>query len=196
MHENKHNLKKYVGITSKENPNHRWNNGRGYKENPHFYSAICKYGWDEFNHLIISSGLDKNTAKKIECGLIQLWNTQDRRFGYNATAGGDGTPNFHPSEETRAKLSRARKKENLSVETLQRRSESLRGRKFSDEHKKKIGDSNSKAIKMYDKDGNYISYFRGARDAEIQLGISHSHISQCCHGRRNSAGGYIWKFAQ
>ena len=112
------------------------------------------------------------------------------------TSGGDGTPGYYPSAETRAKLSEARKKENLSAETLKRRSDGLKGRKFSDEHKSKIGAGNSKAIDMFDLTGAYLGSFDSAHKAEIELGVSHSHISQCCHGHRASAGGYKWKFAQ
>lgn len=195
VHTNKLNGKRYVGITSKSKVEHRWNSGRGYKENPHFYSAITKYGWDSFTHEILFDGMSGQEAKAKEIELIREWRTQDARYGYNMTSGGDGTPDYHPSEETRKKLSNARRKENLSEETLQRRSEGLRGRKFSDEHKKKIGDGNSKRIKMFTKDGVLMKVFRSARDAEEELGISHSHISQCCHGSRQSAGGYQWQFA-
>lgn len=111
------------------------------------------------------------------------------------TSGGDGTPGYHPSEETRQKLSVARRRENLSEETLKRRSESLRGRRFSDEHKRKIGDANSKPINMLSKTGELIRSFSSAREAEVTLGISHSHISQCCTGKRKSTGGYMWSFA-
>ena len=195
VHTNIFNNKKYIGVTSKENPNHRWNSGRGYMENPHFYSAIEKYGWDCFSHEILFDGLDETEAKEMEKYLIALYNTQDPEFGYNMTSGGDGTPGYHPSEETRKKLSTARMRENLSEETLRRRSDGLKGRQFSDEHKRKIGDGNSKEICMYSKDGTYIRSFRSAHDAELELGISHSHISQCCTGNRNSSGGYVWKFA-
>lgn len=196
VHTNKLNSKRYVGITSKENPNHRWNSGRGYKENTHFYSAIKKYGWDNFKHQILFDSLTETQAKQIEKYLIAIWNLQDNRYGYNMTSGGDGTPNYHPSSETRAKLSAARRKENLSSETLLRRSEGLKGRKFSSEHKRKIGDSNSKPVDMLSKDNVFICTYKSAYDAEVQLGIGHSHISQCCHGKRNSTGGYKWRFAQ
>ena len=196
VHQNKTNGKRYVGITSRSDPNIRWQDGRGYSDKSRFRSAIIKYGWDGFDHIIIANGLTEKDAKQMERLLIARWRTQDKEFGYNMTSGGDGTPDCHPSEETRAKLSEARKRENLSEETLRRRSEGLRGRKFTDEHKRKIGDGNSKAIDMLDMNGNYIRSFRGAHDAELELNISHSHISQCCTGKRMSTGGYKWRFAQ
>lgn len=196
VHTNKINGKKYVGVTSKENPNHRWQDGRGYKENSHFKQAINKYGWDSFEHTILFDGLTEREAKNKECEFIKLWNTQDRLFGYNMTAGGDGTKAYYPGEDTRRKLSEARKRENLSAETLARRSAGLKGRRFSDEHKRKIGIGNSKAISMYSLDGSFIRTFNSAREAEVELGISHSHISQCCNNKRNTSGGYKWKFVQ
>lgn len=195
IHTNLTNKKRYIGITSKK-PEHRWLEGRGYKDNRYFGNAIAKYGWDSFLHEVVFEDLTRSEAVDLEKLLIATFRTQDRRYGYNMTAGGDGTLGYYPSAETRAKLSEARRKENLSEETLRRRSEGLRGRKFSDEHKKKIGDGNSKAINMITKDGEYIRSFRGARDAELELGISHSHISQCCTGKRKTAGGYMWEFAQ
>ena len=125
-----------------------------------------------------------------------MWNTMDNKFGYNMTSGGDGTPGFHPSDSTREKLSIARRRENLSEDTLMRRSAGLKGRKFSEEHKRKIGDSNCKSVEMYTIDGVYLRTFRSAHDAENETGVSHSHISQCCHGKRRTTGGYTWKFTQ
>lgn len=196
VHINKANGKRYVGVTSKPNPNHRWSNGLGYKENTHFYAAIQKYGWNNFEHIILAEGLTEQEAKEMEKQLIAEWNTQNREYGYNMTSGGDGTPGFYPSEETRMKLSIARRKENLSEETLARRSAGLRGRKFTEEHKRKIGDGNSKAIEMFSKDGEFLKRFNSAHEAEEELGIHHSHISQCCHGTRMTTGGYKWRFAQ
>lgn len=195
IHTNLSNNKNMLALHLKR-PEHRWNSGRGYKENPHFYSAIEKCGWDGFRHDIVRENLTKEEAFEIERKLILLLNTFDRKYGYNMTFGGEGTPGYHPSEETRKKLSIARRRENLSEETLRRRSEGLRGRRFSESHRKKIGDSNSKRINMFSKNGEFLRSFRSARDAECELGISHSHISQCCHNNRKTAGGYIWKFAQ
>lgn len=195
VHTNRLNGKRYVGIISKPKVEHRWNGGRGYHENPHFNAAINYYGWDAFDHEILYTFQSDVDAKEMEKRLIYEWHLNDPAFGYNMTTGGDGTPGFHPSEETRAKLSDARKKENLSAETLRRRSDGLRGRHFTESHKKKIGEANSKPIQMV-VDGTVIRDFASAREAETTLGISHSHISQCCHGQRATAGGYGWRFAQ
>lgn len=37
--------------------------------------------------------------------------------------------------------------------------------------------------------------FWGAKEAEILYGISHQHISACCNGKRKTAGGYHWQYA-
>lgn len=196
VHTNKINGKKYVGITSREDPNQRWKNGNGYSENSHFRAAINKYGWDSFEHDIIADCLSENDAKQMEKDLIAKWGTQNRELGYNMTAGGDGTLNCFPSEASRRKHAISSMRENLSEETLRKRSEALRGRKFTDEHKRKIGDANSKPVCMYSKDDTLLRIFDSAHCAEVELGISHSHISQCCHGKRTTTGGYKWSFAQ
>lgn len=62
--------KYYVGIT-KQNPLKRWANGRGYCKNKHFYKAILKYGWDNFKHEIVFSGITKDEAIQYEKYLIK-----------------------------------------------------------------------------------------------------------------------------
>ena len=62
MHVSPHG-KRYIGITSQDPPEKRW--GRGgyeYRPNKHFWSAICRYGWDNFNHIILCTGLTFDEA--------------------------------------------------------------------------------------------------------------------------------------
>ena len=63
--------KVYIGITQL-NPEYRWNNGKGYIKNQYFYRAIQKYGWDNFKHEILFSGLTKQEACNKEIELIAL----------------------------------------------------------------------------------------------------------------------------
>lgn len=86
-HTNKINGKKYFGIT-RQKPERRWQNGAGYYKT-YFGNAIKKYGWDAFEHAIIASGLNKETAISIEIALIATHKTNDRRYGYNISIGGE-----------------------------------------------------------------------------------------------------------
>ena len=63
MHKNKINGKVYIGIT-KQNPEHRWGNGKNYKKGLRFNNAIQKYGWDNFKHIILYKNLSKGQAEQ------------------------------------------------------------------------------------------------------------------------------------
>ena len=88
QHINKINGKRYIGIT-KQNPESRWGtDGANYKSSPYFYSAIQKYGWDNFSHEILFNGLTKEEACDKEIELIAYFQTQDKQHGYNIMEGG------------------------------------------------------------------------------------------------------------
>ena len=89
IHTNKFNSKKYVGITCRP-PEVRWNHGRGYLTNSHFWRAIEKVGWDNFSHNIVAESLTKQEAHRLEMKLIQFHNTTDPAYGYNRSCGGEG----------------------------------------------------------------------------------------------------------
>ena len=85
-HTNLINHKSYIGITSQKCQN-RWGiNGKGYELQPKFYHAIQKYGWDNFQHDILYTNLDKETALKIEADLIKTYDTI--KNGYNISPHG------------------------------------------------------------------------------------------------------------
>ena len=94
------NGKRYYGITKQE-VEKRWNNGKGYKRHDHFYRAINKHGWDNFEHIVIARGLSEEEAKWLEVELIREWDTTNREYGYNITKGGDSCP--MDNEESRKK---------------------------------------------------------------------------------------------
>lgn len=86
-HTNLINNKSYIGITSQKCQN-RWGiNGKGYELQPKFYNAIQKYGWDNFQHDILYTDLNKETALKIESELIKKYNTIEN--GYNVSPYGN-----------------------------------------------------------------------------------------------------------
>jgi len=80
--------KVYIGITSKDNPNHRWQNGKGYK-GKHFYYAVKKYGWENIKHEVLYEGLSQEEAKQKEIELIDYYDSTNPKNGYNVSPGGD-----------------------------------------------------------------------------------------------------------
>ena len=88
MHTNKINGKKYIGITSQK-PENRWRGGHGYRgKQRKFYLAILKYGWDNFDHVVIASNLSMDEACEMEVALIKKYNTAGSKTGYNTDLGG------------------------------------------------------------------------------------------------------------
>lgn len=129
--------KKYVGITSKT-CEERWQNGRGYRENKHFYNAITKYGWDNFTHEVVASQLSLEDACNLEQQLIAEFDTMNPDNGYNHTTGGNWSS---PDEATRKRLSRSIKRIKSTPESRKRISEVLKGHRVSQETRKKISEA-------------------------------------------------------
>lgn len=171
--------KSYVGITQ-QRPEQRWQGGLGYRHNEYFFRAILKYGWENFTHEILHSGLDKETACKIETDLISAGRCNDKRYGYNITDGGE---NFTHSAESRRLMSSRRKGKGTqpkSEETRQRMRENHAG-----------GGTPRRVIclstgRIYD----------SINDAARDTGVDKSPISRCCRKVKhyNTAGGLRWAF--
>lgn len=101
-HTNKANGKVYIGQTCLK-PNIRWKlNGSGYKTGI-IKKAIEKYGWDNFIHEILISGITKEEADFYEAFLIKIYKSLN--LSYNITDGGEGTVGYRHSEEARALMS-------------------------------------------------------------------------------------------
>lgn len=99
------NGKVYIGVTS-TSTKRRWGNGSGYVHNEHFYRAIQKYGWDNFTHEILSTGLSAEDAAVEERQLIALYCANDPQHGYNLTDGGERGKRHSPAAI--AKMRRAK----------------------------------------------------------------------------------------
>ena len=138
VHINKANGKRYYGITKQE-PKKRWANGKGYKGNEHFYNAINKYGWDNFEHIILFEDLTKEEAKWLEKFYIALYNTTSPKYGYNNSLGGES---YNCSEETKKKMSKSRKGKTHSEETKKKMSKASKNTWKNEEHREKMSRAN------------------------------------------------------
>lgn len=103
--ENLVNGKKYIGLS--RNIFQRFNRHKnslngGYHTNEHLQSAWNKYGENNFSFSIIEV-CNEDELKNKEIYYIKEYNTQNRKYGYNKTSGGDGIKNL--SEECAEKIS-------------------------------------------------------------------------------------------
>lgn len=147
-HTNKINGKCYIGLT--KNIKRRWvGKGQAYSECPVFFKALKKYGWDNFEHEILAENLTAEQAKQKETEFILSYRSNETAYGYNLTNGADLNV---PNEEVKEKIRRT--KSNMSEEQLQNikkaaqqreikykeqgRQNSFKGRKHSEETKKKM----------------------------------------------------------
>ena len=213
QHKNKINGKVYIGITSQK-PEQRWGlQGCNYKSSPHFYSAIQKYGWDNFEHNILFTELTKEQACLKEQGLIKEYNSMNREFGYNSTSGGDI---FTMNEETKQKISQAMmgNQNNLghscSEEKKKKISNAQKGREFTEEHKQKLSEaaknrhvpcSEEKKQILKEKSHKKPVYceeldkiFESVQECGRQLGIPATNISKLCNGRGKTLKGYHLRY--
>lgn len=168
----------YTGQSSSKYRSHRAGNlktGVGYKDQPKFWAAIQKYGFENFNYEVIWETKDPKEADYLEKMTIELLNSVEHGFNENY-----GREN---SDQTKRKMSEAKK--------------GLPGysHPFSEEHKKKMAESKGVfGILQYDKQGNLLAEYPSTMEAERQTGVPQSNIIACCKGRYKSAGGYVWRY--
>lgn len=213
-HINKINQKKYIGQTKDYSKRCQAANYKGCTK---FYNAIQKYGWENFEHLILETGLTLEEANKKEQYYIQKYNTILE--GYNLKTGG---LNCEYSIESKNKMSQSSKSKEriLCVETGQiydsaKEIERLLGYAnaniiaccqnrlitaygFHWQYLDKIPNSGPRRDKR--KKGVYCielnKKFESASWAARELNISRPNISNCCAGKLNTAGGYHWSFLE
>lgn len=204
----------YIGITS-QNPVARWASGNGYKGNTYFTRTINKYGWENFNHEILFSGLSEDEAKKLEIVLIELFESNRRDKGFNITRGGESASGLKISDRQREAISKANKGKVVSQKTREKlRKSSLRNWQNKDfvEHMREInlGKNNpqygvamtdkekiargAKTVCQYSMDGKIINEYISIHEANKATNISRDSISKCCKGIYSQAGGYMWAF--
>lgn len=196
---NKINGKCYIGKTANLNRRLWEHKHETCKKSTAFGKALLKYGYCGFNFNILIKIRRITDIKKLnrildnlEKYYIEKYNSY--HFGYNLTKGGDGSLEFHHSEETRRKMSITRK--NMPEERKERLRQQIR--ELGKPYRLKKGDIIPKhhvEVEQYDLAGNYIKTFSSIREAANVLGVTESsNIVSNCRNRRKTAFGYIWKY--
>ena len=139
------NGKCYIGQTSKsldERKKTHLSTARN-KKGHYFHKALRKYGEENFIWEVLGESINKEDLDRWEKILIYTYESNNSKYGYNLTSGGEG--NFKHSEKTKQKMREANLRENLSEERRRKLSEAksgtnhpMYGKKVSEETKQKI----------------------------------------------------------
>lgn len=123
-------------------------------------------------------GLTKEEAEHIETELIELYKSNDKRFGYNLQSG--GSVNYTLSEDGRRHISES--KMGKTSEAIKRSA-------------KERGLRKGLMIAQIDLDGKFVRAWASAQEVQTQLGWSASTIRKCCNKSnkaRRTTKGFIW----
>lgn len=187
-HRNKINGKRYIGITN--NKTKRWyGKGKHYDGCPYFFAAIQKYGWDNFEHNVLIYDLTREEASRLEKHFIKTLKTCDKAFGYNLAEGGVNAPTMlgkHHSKETKRKMSEAQRGKKQTEEQKRRHSEYMTGLIVGKRNHK------SRAVKCI----NTGEVFESMRIAAQAKGVLQPKIWKCCNGEASHTHGLRWEYAE
>lgn len=189
MHRNLKNDMVYIGVTN--DSKRRWRqNGVEYKSCPRFYNAILKYGFDTFEHVILDEGLTSAEAFEFEKYCIKLFNSDDKRRGYNIAPGGNGGKVYkeHPrnmlgkSQTQYQKANQSRLMSDQSFNPMQNgvcvwgdthaHPKGMKGKHHTAEHNAHISEimkakgASCKPVRVIYPDGS-VKTFRSTKDAQV-----------------------------
>lgn len=205
------NQKQYIGKTEYENIQKRWKEHlkdykkQRYEKRP-LYDAMKKYGIEHFHIQEVEYIPPNENLEEREQYWISYYDTYHN--GYNATKGGDGKHylDYNLIIETYKQYQNCSK----TAEIIGCNEDSVKQvlKKYNIVIKpstevNKI--SNGKSVEMYDLNNNYIQTFPSAHEAirfvkpeyknKKPPGGMVNHITSVCKGKRKTAYGYIWHFA-
>ena len=191
------NGKRYIGQTVYTIEDRSGKNGEKYNKQPILYHAIQKYGWDSVEHFYLEEGLTQEEANIREQYYIKLYKTSEHEFGYNQSLGGKGFTTID-YESVLKEFNEGKTIKQIAQEGCH----SARGVGIAletmgitvEERLKNSYKSAEKRISQYSLSGKYIKTYESITKASYDTNISVNMISENAREKRESAGGYIWKY--
>lgn len=189
-----------------------------------FKNAVKKYGKENFVREIICEAETAEELNELEYNFSMMLNVVESDEWYNLCYGGGTTSGFKHSQDSIRLMSKKQKGHKVSDEAKKKMSEKAKGRysgnknpmygvhrKHTEEEKRMISlhakDQNGEKNWMYGKtygqnpraravfcvELNRV--FDSAKRAAHELNINHGSIITVCKGKRNTVGGYHFKYA-
>ena len=162
--------KYYIGST-KNFVNRKKRYARGDCKKQHkIYNSIMKYGWEQHEWGVLDH-CSEDVLIEREQMCIDFYKPE---LNISKFASCPFRGRTH-TEKTKKKLALLKK-----------------GKRLSEEHKKKLSEARKIPVVQYDKENRFIKEWPSAKDAQKTLGIR--HITDCCRGSYKSAGGFVWRY--
>ena len=190
----------YIGQTNGTMSNRAGSNGHRYNKCTKFFNAIQKYGWNNFDHIVLFEHCTLEEANFLEGLLITKYDALEK--GFNIVYGGrnhtyteeqrkqmslrnlgEKNPNYGKprSEECRRKISEANKI-------------SQKGKHHNEETKQKMSFAHRKDISIRCIETGVIYSCPVEAGLAITGKKSAGHITEACKGIRKTAYGYHWEY--
>jgi hypothetical protein len=156
--------------------------GKGYRatqksnRNAYWKRVVDKYG---YNVTIFKDNMTEQEAFNLEMELIEAIGLENLT---NLTVGGDGTSGFTHKAETKRKIGLA----NSGGSSWSK------GKRLSENHKKGIGEGNSKKVHQFTCDDKFVAEYNSASEAVKKTGIK--GVYRVCLGIDELAKGYKFKY--
>jgi group I intron endonuclease len=184
--------KVYIGQTINELARRAKHKRESTYRNTKFYTAIRKYGFDNFQYEILYSEVLNDNNKEYILNLlndkeeyyITLYNSVEK--GYNILPKNKVSPMNYISwtDEQRKTISDRMKGNNYAKGRISER----KGVKGSTKGRPLI------PINQFSIDDKFIKSWESAKQIELELNILAVSITKCCKGVYKTAGNYKWKY--
>lgn len=158
--------------------------------NKHLQGAYDKHP-EAFKWSLICE-CDQCDLDEREIEYIKRHNSADPAHGYNKQYGGQAKHRATP--ETRKKMSDTKKGKTFTKEHCKRIGDANRRRKLSEETKAKIGAKRKKAVLQTDADGNFIARYDSIKEASFAMGVAPNAIRNVLTGKARQSAGYGWLY--
>ena len=173
------NGKEYIGQTIHEKRRYQEHKRAANEKELMIDRAIAKYGWKSFKYSVIVTvvGYTKKEVRErlneLETKYIALRKTHHTQCGYNLTWGGSHVGNYQHTEATKKLLSQMRKGKKLSDEDRKKISDGHRGLKKSEKHKENIRKAHPHIdILILDQKGNIVAKYVSVKEVESKTVIN------------------------
>lgn len=167
----------------------------------YYNSTDRRFGYNEKTGGESGSTYNEHARRKISESLKSYYATHPEKAAEIAAR----VTGFKHSEESRAKMSASKKGITFTEtpEWRRRIGEANKRRMQTDRELyernanrlRELGKQNSIPVVQVDHDGNDVARFESATEAQRVTGAKNCNIIMCCQGKRKTANGYKWRFA-